>query len=201
MGEIADPAHRGQVPAEAGVDVLRGRDDPEAVRSDHANAVLGGGLQHPLLERQAVLAHFLEAGGDDDDGFDPHLAALKHDPRHRRRRNHDHHQVRHVSDRGQVRVAFEPLDDIRLVVDRIDLAGKAGLDHVVEDFVSDFGFLGGGADDGNRFRVKEILKTHFDPLEIFPFEKRGILPQTDTRAKFRRHKGLSKYTAVWTEAA
>ena len=146
-------------------------------------------------------AHFLEAGGDDDDGFDPHLAALQHDPRHRRRRNHDHHQVRHGSDRGQVRVAFEPLDDIRLDVDRIDLAGISGLDHVVEDFVSDFCFLGGGADDGNRFRVEKILKTHDDPLKNFPFEKRGILPQPDSRAKFPWRESPPEYTAVSTTPA
>ena len=95
----------------------RGRNHrAQAVGADDAHVVLASLLQARVLQSRALLAHLLEAGGDDDDAAHSGLAALRHRAQHALGGNADDRQIHLL---GHVADALVRLDAEDLVSGRI----------------------------------------------------------------------------------
>ncbi len=153
----ADRSGLGTGGGEGGVhpDGRVGVDHPHAVRSHHPQA-RGA---HLLPERRFFLLprlpRLLVAGGDHHQPLRAARHRVVHDSRDRRARHHDHRQIDRLGQIAQAPVGTDRMDGRRVRVDRIDRAGEAELDQVVQDLTADRLLLARGADDGDRPRPED----------------------------------------------
>ena len=158
LAEEGHPAGLGHAGRKRGVQLRARRHDTEAIRADDPDASLPGGREDLLLQRGAFRADFLEAGRDDHDAFDTGLGTFAHERRHRGRRRHDDHEVRHLRQRLDTWIGLEPEHGGALGVDRKDRAGETGGREILEDRAADAAGILGGADERDRARGKERLQ-------------------------------------------
>jgi len=77
---------------ESGVESKIRADDPQAIRTQQADAVTAGNLHHFSFERSARMSRLGKARGDHDGVLDATVPTLFDDFRDRLRSGHDHRQ-------------------------------------------------------------------------------------------------------------
>jgi len=158
LAEERDAAGRRDDVGEGDVEIERRADVAEAVGADDAQAVRVGDREHFVFELLARRADLLEPGRDDDGAGDSGLAALTHDRGHGLGGHGDHGEIdlaRHLGDR---RVSLDALDGRCRHVDGVHDAVVFGADQVAQQDVADGALLVGGADDGDRLRLEQLVK-------------------------------------------
>ena len=153
-----DPALHRHAEGETGLQRRVGVDDAQAVRADHAYAVAPDDGDQFFLHRHALRSHLTEAGRDCDHALDALLAALLDNACNEFGGNHNHGQVDRAGDVEHAGIGLFAQDLVGLGVDRVDLAGKAMLEHVEEHGIAQLRWVRAGADDGYGARIEELVQ-------------------------------------------
>ena len=135
--------------------------DSLTVWSDDGHLGLLGRLEQLALEHLSLWSGLAEAAADHNRPLHPPLRTLPNGIRHEWRRDNDDGQIDLVGDGIYARKARATENLSRLGVDRVDLAGKACVEDVLENLVAEFLWRGGGSDDRHTLRAEEGLKGFF----------------------------------------
>ena len=149
LREIADRADGRKRSAKAGVELVGGNDESEAVGTDYAYAGLLGNLDDLLFELATFLADLFEAGGDYNHRFDAKCGALLHYRCDELCGDDYYDKVWRLANGRQVGVTLEILDFVGLRIDWEDWAWKTGVEHRPENFVANLALLSRSTNNSN----------------------------------------------------
>ncbi len=160
LRQVSDGPDRGQVSAEARIDLVRRGNDPQAVRPDDSDPRGPGDLEDLLFKLAALLADLLEPSRDDNHGLGPNLRALSYHVRHELGRDDYNHEVGLFADSLKALETRNTLDVLCIRVHRPQLALVAGLLHIGQYLVAHLARLARCANNGYGLRTEKIFKTH-----------------------------------------
>ena len=106
-------------------------------------------MRDVLFFPRALLAYFLEPGGDDDDLFGTCVGRGLDRVLHESRRHHDDAQVNLAAEFLQTPVAFQAEDFLGFGIDRDNGAFESTLDQVGNKGMADLVGVAGRAQDGD----------------------------------------------------
>ena len=141
----------------AGVELLAGADDAQAVGADDPQSRALGRGQDPLFDQAAFFPQFPTAGRDDNHPFGPGPHALTDNFRGRGNGCGDDGQVGRRFYLGDRAVGFEPVDQRMIGVDRDDGSGKTTQNQIVDQSGSKGTLSVVGADNRDAFGIKELF--------------------------------------------
>ena len=140
--------------------------EAHAVGTGDTHVVFVHDLEELPLALHALATDLAESGGDADHGLDALFPAVLRDAQDAGGGDGEHGGVHRVGDVQHRAVAGHAVDRLTLAVDRVEPAGVAELQHVVDDGVSHTRTRG-GADDRYGVRVEQ--------LRAVPLKKRFVL--------------------------
>jgi len=133
-----------------------GVEDARGVRPDDANAVGPGDIDHLLLKLAALFAGLGEAAGENDGALDALGSATRDDLGERLRRCADENEIHGPGHVGDVRIAAQPKYFRLLRIERVDLAGIAILDELLDRAKAALGLFLRSADHGDRVGIENL---------------------------------------------
>jgi hypothetical protein len=137
---------------EGGIHANPRPDDAEGIRTDEMHVIALHRPAQILFHRSPVHADLPEAGTDDHERRNTFLPALLRELLHGDRRRHDDDKIHRPVDGGNSRIDLFSENGSALGIHGIDLPGIPLRDQIPENHVSDFVFVRGCADHGDRLR-------------------------------------------------
>jgi len=156
----------GHMGGERGVEPGPGIDDAETVRPQHPHPVSGAELDQLLLEGRPFVADLAKAGGDDDGRLDLGPDGVIQYRQHRGLRYDHDRQIHLLPIIGQRRETRQAEDAVGRRIDRDQPAGKAALDQVGEDVMTDLAGLPRGPDHRHGCRTEQFFQIT-GPFRLF----------------------------------
>jgi hypothetical protein len=159
LADEGDAARLGVAFGEGRIETDGGRHDAHAIRSDDAQQMGPGGLEHGLAQDLALgEAAVPEAGRDDDDAPRAPAREFADDTRYRFGWGADDGQIRGFRQACHVRMTWPPVDHVPFRVHQHDRSGIAAAGQVAGDDRADRAPPLAGADQGNRARAEKGIE-------------------------------------------
>ena len=144
--------------AEGGGDVLGFAVESFRIGTGNPHAGRAGEIGDGVLHRGAVAALLGKSRRDDHRIPDAGGGAFLERAEHRARRNDDDGEIDRLPDRGDRRIAFQPIDIAVIGIDRVELAGKFVLAQHRQQPARDFLLIARCADQGDAIRREERVE-------------------------------------------